>query len=465
MKAKPSKKAGEDNDVNVDENADETDNEDDADQNDDVDEVLANIETLPFLNTPKRSKKKENGKDFEKERKQVKKAKKRRGSKAEKPYPTCHPRSSLKALYETMMSLSDPRKKCLKEMGFERMIHFPIVELPSSLAFYVIEHFHPEEQFRHLQKPTPPAIALVISDTEEVDFMFKMNFVALFESTMGTENGGRASKNNWKDVKIQKNFYYGPLGFLCYKQMFNDAEFNLYESSNDEDSEGDADEYIDKNNNNDDDDGAPTADANKQNESDNQKEEQNKEDIDKGIKEDSSEGIEESGSEGTEESGTDKTEEDRSGGKDDGKEVQNNENEEKITRDNIEVAVQMDVDNQNEEKIETEKEKQGKADKVENVQEKQDADTVEKVQEIKDQHNDLTEDEFWNTQTDSQIDKLMSQAKKDIKNRKTPKRKSTVDMTPPTFSLGLSLEEPELKSNKVKSNKVEHAAKRAKNPL
>ncbi|GKB88651.1 hypothetical protein Tco_0960923, partial [Tanacetum coccineum] len=278
-----------------------------------------------------------------------------------------------------------------------------------------------EEQFRHLQKPTPPAIASVISDTKEVDFMFKMIFVTLFGSTMGTlENGGRVStkllkrisedvdisyidwcryildclrpsRNNWKDVKIQKNFYYGPLTFLCllyldskifldlrvirhkptlrswntttikkritmetekrclgklehhvefdpeeeqngldlykgldvyvlpindkepetkeefyekiiqkfdkimeerrvlvrtlidgvakfeqdqtmfdfckqYKQMFNDAEFNLYESSNDEDSEGDADEYNDKNNNNDDDDGAPTTDANKQNE-------------------------------------------------------------------------------------------------------------------------------------------------------------------------------------------------------
>ncbi|GJU34528.1 hypothetical protein Tco_1182882 [Tanacetum coccineum] len=410
---------------------------------------------------------------------QEKKAKKRRGSKAEKPYPTCHTRSSPKALYEAMMSLSDPRSKCLKEIGFERMIHFPIVELPSALAFHMIEHFHPasmelrlergsikitrqkvndmlgipmgskkledmeekpsndpfikqwEEQFRHLQKPTPPAIASVISDTKEVDFMFKMIFVTLFGSTMGTlENGGRVStkllkrisedvdisyidwcryildclrpsRNNWKDVKIQKNFYYGPLTFLCllyldstifldlrvishrpalrswnttttkkritmetekrclgklehhvefdpkeeqngldlykgldkfdkimeerrvlvrtltdgvakfeqdqtmfdfckqYKQMFNDAEFNLYESSNDEDSEGDADEYNDKNNNNDDDDGAPTADANKQNESDNQKEEQNKEDIDKGIEEDSSEGTEESGSEGT----------------------------------------------------------------------------------------------------------------------------------------------------------------------
>ncbi|GKE30733.1 hypothetical protein Tco_1446117, partial [Tanacetum coccineum] len=59
-------KLNEDNDVNVNENADETDNEDNADQNDDVDEVLTNIETLPFLNTPKISKKKDDGKDITK---------------------------------------------------------------------------------------------------------------------------------------------------------------------------------------------------------------------------------------------------------------------------------------------------------------------------------------------------------------------------------------------------------------
>ncbi|GKE02240.1 hypothetical protein Tco_1390223, partial [Tanacetum coccineum] len=143
----------------------------------------------------------------------------------------------------------EPKQKCLKEMGFERMIHFPILELPSALAFHVIEHFHPastelrleresikitrqkvnymlripmgsrkledleekpsndpfikqwEEHFRHLQKPTPPAIASVISDTEEVDFMFKMNFVTLFGSTMGTlENGGRVSTKLLKRI-------------------------------------------------------------------------------------------------------------------------------------------------------------------------------------------------------------------------------------------------------------------------
>ncbi|GJS21501.1 hypothetical protein Tco_0450133 [Tanacetum coccineum] len=110
-------------------------------------------------------------------------------------------------------------------MGFEIMIHFPIVELPSTLAYYAIDHFYTgsmelrlekgsikatrqkvqdmlgipmgskkledleqrpsndpfikewEKQFKHVQKPTPTTIASVISDTTEADFMFRMNFV------------------------------------------------------------------------------------------------------------------------------------------------------------------------------------------------------------------------------------------------------------------------------------------------
>ncbi|GKC67910.1 hypothetical protein Tco_1100508 [Tanacetum coccineum] len=225
--------------------------------------------------------------------KKVTKPKKGKGSKAEKPYQTCNTRSSSKPMYEAMMTLTDPQKKCLKDMGFERMIHFPIVELPSALAYYAIEHFHPgsmelrlekgsikatrqnvhdmlgilmgsrkledleerpsndlfikewEKQFKHVPKPTPAAIASVISDTTEADFMFRMNFITLFGSTMGTlDNGGRVStkllkritedvdisdidwcgyildclqtsKKNWKDVKTRNNFYYGPLTFLC----------------------------------------------------------------------------------------------------------------------------------------------------------------------------------------------------------------------------------------------------------
>ncbi|GKF12500.1 hypothetical protein Tco_0050426, partial [Tanacetum coccineum] len=69
-----------------------------------------------------------------------------------------------------------------------------------------------------------------------------------------------------------------------YKQTFNDAEFNFYESSNDEDTEGDVDGDNDKNNSNDDD-GAPTTNANKKKESENQKKKRNKEEIDKQTEE------------------------------------------------------------------------------------------------------------------------------------------------------------------------------------
>ncbi|GKA43750.1 hypothetical protein Tco_0736474, partial [Tanacetum coccineum] len=90
-----------------------------------------------------------------------------------------------------------------------------------------------------------------------------------------------------------------------YKQVFNDAEFNLYESSKDDDSEGKSDGDND-NNNDDDDHGAPTADANK-----------------KTKKEEGSEV------------------------KNYGREDQDDKKEEKMTGDNKDVIVQMDVDNQN----------------------------------------------------------------------------------------------------------------------
>ncbi|GKA21192.1 hypothetical protein Tco_0701181 [Tanacetum coccineum] len=49
-----------------------------------------------------------------------------------------------------------------------------------------------EDQYCHLEKPTPPEISFEISNTSEADFMFKINFLTLFASTMGTlENGGR----------------------------------------------------------------------------------------------------------------------------------------------------------------------------------------------------------------------------------------------------------------------------------
>ncbi|GJR75028.1 hypothetical protein Tco_0087393, partial [Tanacetum coccineum] len=62
--------------------------------------------------------------------------------------------------------------------------------------------FEWKAQYSHLIKPTPPAIALQILGTHEADFMFKMNFITLFGSTMGTlENGGRVSRKLLKCIK------------------------------------------------------------------------------------------------------------------------------------------------------------------------------------------------------------------------------------------------------------------------
>ncbi|PWA48886.1 hypothetical protein CTI12_AA488630 [Artemisia annua] len=180
-------------------------------------------------------------------------------------------------------------------MGFETMINFPLNELPGSLGFYVLENFHPksmelrlergsikvtrqkvhdmlgvpmgsrklnemeprewddefitrwEQQYYKLgkkEKATPALIAKEINRTSNADFMFKINFLMLFASTMGTlDSGGKCpynvlrnvkedddiadidwcgyildclegSKHNWKDVKKSGNYYYGPLTLL-----------------------------------------------------------------------------------------------------------------------------------------------------------------------------------------------------------------------------------------------------------
>ncbi|GKD26149.1 hypothetical protein Tco_1232363, partial [Tanacetum coccineum] len=127
-------------------------NESKEEENKESEEEEEEVRKLIKIKMQKGAEEEYNESDYEEEPNQVKKAKKRRGSKAKKPYPTCHTRSSMKALYEAMMSLSDPRNKCLKEMGFERMIHFPIIELPSSHAFHVIEHFHPASMELRLER-------------------------------------------------------------------------------------------------------------------------------------------------------------------------------------------------------------------------------------------------------------------------------------------------------------------------
>ncbi|GJW25233.1 ulp1 protease family, C-terminal catalytic domain-containing protein [Tanacetum coccineum] len=185
--------------------------------------------------------------------------------------------------------------------------------------------------------------------------------------------------------------------------------------------------------------------------------EKNKEDIDKQTEESGSEGTDESGSEGTEENGSEATE-----GGSDGK-------EENMNGDEKEVTAHMDVDSQNKdlnkEKDANETEDNDKMKNIDmkndSIQEKQDTNKdenakVDNVQEKQaDDKDEIGEDEFWNTQfTDSQCEELENQAIEEIK-KKTTKRKTVIEMTPPSFSLGLSPD-----TNKVE----ERAAKRVKKP-
>nr|GEW75167.1 hypothetical protein [Tanacetum cinerariifolium] len=515
-----------------DDNEDDAKNEDEADKQDDVDQVLSNIKKLPFFNAPKRSRKKEVGKGKEE-------GKKDKESRIFN-FKIISEKQSKNDIEE------DPQKKCLKDMGFERMIHFPIVEHPSTLAYHTIDHFHPgimelrlekgsiketrqkvhdmlgmpigtrkledlehrpsndpfikewEEQFKNVPKPTLAAIALVISDTTKVDFMFQMNFIALFGSTMGIlDNGGRVSMKllkrigedvdisdidwceyiidclyttlrSWNTTTMKKRIKM-KTETRCLGQLEHHGEFDREEEHDGMNVYKGLDVYV------------PPI---------NDKEPKTKESTRRCLmmpnsismslltiriarvmlmeimtkiktimvmEKIKSEGTKESGSEGTKEKESEGTE-----GESDG-------NEEKITEEDREVTVQMDVDNQNEElnkekdanetedndkmnnnemnndllqekqdadkdenaekeKVETEKEKQDKADKVENVQEKQD-----------DDKDGDDEDEFWNTQfTDSQYEELENKAKEEIKKKKTTKRKSDMEITPPSFSFGLS---------------------------
>ena len=207
-------------------------------------------------------------------------------------YPSCLTRSSPKAMSDAMVGLTEMRKKVLKDIGFERFINFPITELPGALLYHVAEKFHPpsmelrlekgsikvtrqkihdmlgvpmgktkledleprekddpfiaewEGQFTHVKKITPAVISTEITSSFDADFIFTINFLTLFASTMGTVDNGakvfptvlmhvkendviseidwcgyileclRASKQNWDKV-TKGDYYYGPATFLC----------------------------------------------------------------------------------------------------------------------------------------------------------------------------------------------------------------------------------------------------------
>ncbi|GKG31807.1 hypothetical protein Tco_0426757, partial [Tanacetum coccineum] len=91
--------------------------------------------------------------------------KKGKGSKAEKPYPTCNTRSSPKPMYEG--SIKATRQKVQDMLGIpmgSKKLE-DLEQRPSKDPF--IKEW--ENQFKHVKKPTPAAIASVISDSTQVD--------------------------------------------------------------------------------------------------------------------------------------------------------------------------------------------------------------------------------------------------------------------------------------------------------
>nr|GEY95147.1 ulp1 protease family, C-terminal catalytic domain-containing protein [Tanacetum cinerariifolium] len=340
-----------------------------------------------------------------------------------------------------------------------------------------------EAQYNHLGKLTPRAIALQMSGTTKADFMFKINFLTLFGSTMGTlKNSGRVPKSNKKlehsddekknhdetskgclgniehhedfdpdeeqngidlykglDVSIEplserkpvtkEEFYekiiekftkiseerselietlregmtkfgedQGIFDFYDqYKNLFKDAEFNLYDSSMDEYSESESD-----------------ADNNKKNDDEKVKEKRN--DISKG----------------TEEAGKEQKDDEE-----DDQDDLNNEHEfENMTGDDREVAFSMEVDeseNKKEKKTEIMKEQEAeKKEKQAENEEKQDdigKGTEEAGSKTKN-NEDETKDMFnWkkaNGNYDEQFEAFSKTIKSEFKN--DPEMKNMKDL-------------------------------------
>nr|GEV90589.1 hypothetical protein [Tanacetum cinerariifolium] len=116
---------------------------------------------------------------------------------------------------------------------------------------------------------------------------------------------------------------------------------------------------------------------------------------------------------------------------------------------NDEDEVHAKVDDLNERMKDKEADKQNVNDGNENEKDKQD------------EHHHLTQNEFWNEEydlTESQCEELEYQATQKIKKNKTPKRKKPEDMTPPTFSFGLTPDE----SKPTQKEKEKQVKKRAK---
>ncbi|GJY78804.1 peptidase C48, SUMO/sentrin/Ubl1 [Tanacetum coccineum] len=143
-------------------------------------------------------------------------------------------RATVRPLFEAMRGLTPQRKRVVREIGFGNLIDFPIVEIPTKLAFYVVdilntrkmmlecpmgdivitpktvkevlglpmgrrkleregqrEYNDPfleewKDQFKNINKLTIKALSDLIIDTKNTDYMFRMNILTLIANTLGS---------------------------------------------------------------------------------------------------------------------------------------------------------------------------------------------------------------------------------------------------------------------------------------
>ncbi|GJV83465.1 hypothetical protein Tco_1523363 [Tanacetum coccineum] len=161
-------------------------------------------------------------------------------------------RATVRPLFETMRRLTPQRKRVVREMGFGNLIDFPIVEIPTKLAFYVVdilntrkmtlecpmgdivitpkivkevlglpmgrrkleregqrEYNDPfleewKDQFKNINKLTIKALSDLIIDTKNTDYMFRMNILTLIANTLG-----RCENSSSLKFTVLRNLFEG----------------------------------------------------------------------------------------------------------------------------------------------------------------------------------------------------------------------------------------------------------------
>ena len=154
--------------------------------------------------------------------------------KKRKWYTLLRARATIKPLFEATHGLSVERKRLIRHMGFGDLIDFPIEELPTRLAYFIVDSLDVEtmnlrlptgnlqispqtvkvalglpkgtrrlernegqkekndkfeeewkEQYKDENKLTINAISKQIRKTRNTDFIFRMNFLMLVANTLG----------------------------------------------------------------------------------------------------------------------------------------------------------------------------------------------------------------------------------------------------------------------------------------